>query len=81
MWTLLLLAGRFALVLNDSDFVVTINVQCIRNFMTSKQECPVCRKNANEGQLRPVVVLEEIIESWKAARCVIPRLDPSYPHD
>jgi hypothetical protein len=39
--------------------------------MTSKQECPVCRKSANEGQIRPMVALEEVIESWKAARCVV----------
>ncbi|KAF9793309.1 hypothetical protein BJ322DRAFT_997290 [Thelephora terrestris] len=44
---------------------------CIRNSMTSKQECPVCRKSANEGQIRPMVALEEVIESWKAARCVV----------
>ena len=49
--------------------------------MTSKQECPVCRKSASEGQLRPIVALEDITESWKAARCAIPLLDPSDLHD
>ncbi|KAF9653854.1 hypothetical protein BDM02DRAFT_1100456 [Thelephora ganbajun] len=44
---------------------------CIRNSMTSKQECPVCRKCANEGQIRPVAALEEIVESWKAARALV----------
>lgn len=81
MWTLLLLVGGFAFVPNDPDFVITLNVQCIRNSMTSKQECPVCRKSASEGQLRPIVALEDITESWKAARCAIPRLNPSDLHD
>lgn len=81
VWTLLLLTGEFASLPNDPNLVVTLNVQCIRNSMTSKQECPVCRKSANEGQLRPIVALEEIVESWKAARCVILRLNRSDPHD
>lgn len=38
--------------------------------MVSKQECPICRKSASEGQIRPMVALEEIVESWGAARCV-----------
>ena len=73
LWTLLLLVGGLQLLPNDPNSAITLNVQCIRNSMTLKQECPVCRKSANEGQLRPIVALEEIIESWKAARCVIPR--------
>lgn len=81
VWTLFLLAGGFKLLTNNPNFVVTLNVQCIRNSMTSKQECPVCRKSANEGQLRPIVALEEIIESWKAARCVILELNYFDLHD
>ena len=77
LWTLLLLVGGLSLLPNDPNFAITLNVQCIRNSMTLKQECPVCRKSANEGQLRPIVALEEAIESWKAARCVIPRQNGS----
>ena len=75
VWTLLLLTGGFASLPNEPKFMATLNVQCIRNSMASKQECPVCRKSANEGQIRPIVALEEIIESWKAARCVVLRVD------
>ena len=71
MWTLLLLTGGLNLLLEEPNFVTTLSVQCIRNSMTSKQECPVCRKSANEGQIRPMVALEEVVESWKAARCVV----------
>jgi len=81
MWTLLLLTGGFALLPNEQIPVITLNVQCIRNSMASKQECPVCRKSANEGQIRPIVALEEITESWKAARCVILQVNRSGPHD
>ena len=45
--------------------------------MASKQECPVCRKSANEGQIRPMVALEEVVESWKAARYVTNSFDPN----
>lgn len=72
LWPLLLLAGGLSLLPNNPNFAITLNAQCIRNSMTLKQECPVCRKGANEGQLRPIVALEEIMESWKAARCVVP---------
>lgn len=45
--------------------------------MSSKQECPICRKSANEGQIRPMVALEEAVESWKTARYVTDCFDPS----
>ena len=50
--------------------MATLNIQCIRNSMAMKQECPICRKGTNEGQIRPMVGLEEVVESWKAARYV-----------
>lgn len=49
--------------------------------MTLKQECPVCRKSANEGHIRPMVALEEVVESWKAARCVSLLAVCSDPYD
>ena len=77
MRTLFLLAGGFEWLSGNLNFVTRPNVQCIRNSMASKQECPVCRKSANEGQIRPSVALEEIIESWKAARYAIPLVNCS----
>lgn len=41
---------------------------CIRPAMSHKQECPICRKVANEGHLRPNPIVEEIINGWKDAR-------------
>ena len=77
MWTQLLLTGGFASLAEELNFVTTLIIQCIRNSMTSKQECPVCRKSANEGQIRPMVSLEEVVESWKAARYVTDDYHPS----
>ncbi|KAF9484884.1 hypothetical protein BDN70DRAFT_796760 [Pholiota conissans] len=41
---------------------------CIRSALATKQECPSCRKTANEGHIRPNPVLESVISSWKEAR-------------
>jgi hypothetical protein len=77
VWTLLLFAGGFTLFLGEPNFVTALDVQCIRNSMTLKQECPVCRKSANEGQIRPMIALEEAVDSWKAARCAV---QVNYPY-
>ncbi|KAI5822318.1 hypothetical protein K523DRAFT_257174 [Schizophyllum commune Tattone D] len=36
--------------------------------MADKQECPICRHNANEGSLRVNIQVEDIVTAWKAAR-------------
>lgn len=36
--------------------------------MAEKQECPACRKPANDGHLRPNPVMEEVVAAWKLAR-------------
>jgi hypothetical protein len=77
VWTLLLFAGGFTFLPEEKNLVTTLDIQCIRNSMTSKQECPVCRKSANEGQIRPMVALEEVVESWKTARYITDYSDPS----
>ncbi|KAH9484088.1 Postreplication repair E3 ubiquitin-protein ligase rad18 [Psilocybe cubensis] len=41
---------------------------CIRNCLLNKQECPTCRKSANEVHIRPNPVLEDVISAWKEAR-------------
>lgn len=38
--------------------------------MSDKQECPNCRKSANEGHIRPNPIIEEVISAWKEARWV-----------
>ena len=45
--------------------------QCIRSSMADKQECPICRHNANEGSLRVNIQVEDIVTAWKAARYVL----------
>ncbi|KAF7323231.1 DNA repair protein [Mycena chlorophos] len=49
---------------------------CIRNTMaaTSQSQCPSCRAPAKESQLRPNLVLEEIVSSWQPARAYIVEL-------
>ncbi|KAF8162872.1 hypothetical protein B0H34DRAFT_650799 [Crassisporium funariophilum] len=47
---------------------------CIRPSMAIKQECPNCRKAANEGHLRPNPILEEAILAWNEARPFILQL-------
>ncbi|KAF9009454.1 hypothetical protein BDQ17DRAFT_1062312 [Cyathus striatus] len=42
--------------------------------MGEKQECPSCRKSANEGHLRQNPVMEEAVVSWKSARPYVLRL-------
>ena len=46
--------------------------------MSHKQECPSCRKGANEGHLRPNPIVEEIINGWKDARYVREPMSLSY---
>ncbi|KAI5899301.1 uncharacterized protein SCHCODRAFT_02482875 [Schizophyllum commune H4-8] len=36
--------------------------------MADKQECPICRHNANEGTLRVNIQVEDIVTAWKTAR-------------
>nr|GAT53714.1 DNA repair protein [Mycena chlorophos] len=49
---------------------------CVRNTMaaTSQSQCPSCRAPAKESQLRPNLVLEEIVSSWQPARAYIVEL-------
>ncbi|KAF8911187.1 hypothetical protein CPB84DRAFT_1092866 [Gymnopilus junonius] len=42
-------------------------LQCIRTSLSSKQECPSCRKSANEIHIRPNPALESVISAWKNA--------------
>ncbi|KAJ7702227.1 hypothetical protein B0H17DRAFT_1043261 [Mycena rosella] len=41
---------------------------CIRENLSIKPHCPACRQNATEGNLRPNLVLEEIVSAWKLSR-------------
>ncbi|PPR05993.1 hypothetical protein CVT26_005715 [Gymnopilus dilepis] len=41
---------------------------CIRTSLSNKQECPSCRKAANEVHIRPNPVLESAISAWTTAR-------------
>ncbi|KDR81862.1 hypothetical protein GALMADRAFT_135257 [Galerina marginata CBS 339.88] len=47
---------------------------CIRTSLASKQECPSCRKTANEAHIRPNPTLENVISAWKDTRPFILRL-------
>ncbi|KAF9466269.1 hypothetical protein BDZ94DRAFT_1251555 [Collybia nuda] len=44
---------------------------CVRTSMSDKQECPACRKAANEGHIRPNPVVEEVVAAWKLSRSYI----------
>lgn len=39
--------------------------------MSDKQECPACRKAANEGHIRPNPAMEEVVAAWKLSRYVL----------
>ncbi|KAF5330398.1 hypothetical protein D9619_005602 [Psilocybe cf. subviscida] len=41
---------------------------CIRSALSTKQECPSCRKSAGEAHIRPNPALESVISAWKEAR-------------
>ncbi|TEB18179.1 hypothetical protein FA13DRAFT_1822212 [Coprinellus micaceus] len=41
---------------------------CLRSALATKQECPTCRKPANEGHIRPNYVVEDAISAWNEAR-------------
>ncbi|KAF9533516.1 hypothetical protein CPB83DRAFT_757682 [Crepidotus variabilis] len=41
---------------------------CIRTALANKQECPSCRKVANEAHIRSNPVLEMVISDWNKAR-------------
>ncbi|KAF9057143.1 hypothetical protein BJ165DRAFT_1418665 [Panaeolus papilionaceus] len=41
---------------------------CIRSALGIKQECPQCRKTANEVHIRVNHTIENVISSWKEAR-------------
>ncbi|KAJ3509958.1 hypothetical protein NMY22_g16122 [Coprinellus aureogranulatus] len=59
------------------DAPVTINCGhcfcsgCLRSALATKQECPACRKPANEGHIRPNYVLEAAISAWNDARSYV----------
>ncbi|KAF6758258.1 hypothetical protein DFP72DRAFT_888528 [Ephemerocybe angulata] len=59
------------------DAPVTINCGhcfcsgCLRTYLGTKQECPACRKAANEGHIRPNYVMEEAISAWNESRSYI----------
>ncbi|PIL30564.1 transcription factor [Ganoderma sinense ZZ0214-1] len=46
---------------------------CIRSALPEKAQCPTCRKEASESQLRRVVAVESAVHAWKAARDLILR--------
>jgi hypothetical protein len=39
--------------------------------MSTKSECPICRKPANESNIRPNVALTEAVEAWQSARSIL----------
>ncbi|KAH9842555.1 uncharacterized protein C8Q71DRAFT_733395 [Rhodofomes roseus] len=41
---------------------------CVRNCLKDKEECPSCRKQASDTQLRKNVALESAVKAWAAAR-------------
>ncbi|KAH9926137.1 uncharacterized protein B0H18DRAFT_1006669 [Fomitopsis serialis] len=41
---------------------------CVRNYLKDKKECPSCRKEASDTQLRKNVALESAVRAWAAAR-------------
>lgn len=43
-------------------------IQCIRDSLTTKKECPVCRAQTTDGQLKRNTVLSEVMEAYKVAR-------------
>jgi len=47
---------------------------CVRESMNVKAECPICRKAANESNIRPNVALNEAAEAWKLARDFVLRI-------
>ncbi|KAH8833916.1 hypothetical protein DL96DRAFT_1578830 [Flagelloscypha sp. PMI_526] len=38
---------------------------CVRTYLSTKTECPVCRSQLNEGQLQPNTTLEDVVAIWK----------------
>ncbi|KDQ59637.1 hypothetical protein JAAARDRAFT_153620 [Jaapia argillacea MUCL 33604] len=47
---------------------------CVRNALAEKAECPICRKQASETQLRVNLAIETCVAAWKLARTHILRL-------
>ncbi|TFK72142.1 hypothetical protein BDN72DRAFT_836516 [Pluteus cervinus] len=41
---------------------------CVRTSLSTKQECPTCRKPGNEDHIRPNPSVEEAVLAWKRAR-------------
>ncbi|KAI5452826.1 E3 ubiquitin-protein ligase rad18 [Naganishia albida] len=42
--------------------------RCIRDALQEKKECPVCREEAREGQVRRTRVVEELVGVWAGIR-------------
>ncbi|KAF8556937.1 hypothetical protein OG21DRAFT_1408108 [Imleria badia] len=50
---------------------------CIREHIVREPECPSCRKSTTEAHFRVNPALEEVVSTWKAARCENDRLQNS----
>ncbi|KAJ9105191.1 hypothetical protein QFC20_004326 [Naganishia adeliensis] len=48
--------------------------RCIRDALQERKECPVCREEAREGQVRRNRVVEELVGAWTGLRDDILRL-------
>ncbi|TFK34814.1 hypothetical protein BDQ12DRAFT_612703 [Crucibulum laeve] len=69
------LDGSFRCTICGEVYDAPVTLPCGHCFcscvtMAIKQECPSCRKAANEGHLRPNPAIEEVVAAWKASRCV-----------
>jgi hypothetical protein len=42
--------------------------QCIREALQERKECPICREEAREGQVRRNRVVEEVVGIWTGVR-------------
>ncbi|OCH89108.1 hypothetical protein OBBRIDRAFT_733241 [Obba rivulosa] len=54
---------------------------CIRNSLSSKAECPICRQNASEVHIRKNPAMESVVKSWASGRdFILGLLKPQEDH-